>query len=302
MKKSVKRGESATIGKGPRGVCVPTVGAAVDARSYLQALVEENGALDAKFSIRWFCQRLKWPASYINDVLAGRRALSLNRALELARFLKLDSLDTEHLVVLVLAGSGEAPVAQHFARERRLRFQHPSSEPSEALGVFDELEHMLVFVLLAAAGRRLAPSEIRARLYTLSERSDAEVESILAEFAKTGHFEEAPNGDLRFLKRTLDYNLDGAGPERRVAVFKEHLLSAIRYLESPQRASPGSFTSRVMSLTAERAREVAARLDQFQSWLSATTADQEAAAPAADSPETRREVFQYVGAVFPLSR
>lgn len=72
------------------------------AKQFLQDFINANKNTKG-FSQRNVAKKLNWPASYIPDVLAGRKAFTVKRIVELGQYLELPILDLEHLIFLCLA-------------------------------------------------------------------------------------------------------------------------------------------------------------------------------------------------------
>jgi hypothetical protein len=53
-------------------------------------------------SHRGFANEIDWPVSLLGDMMQGRKPLTVNRAVEFARFFDLNSLEHEYLIVLAL--------------------------------------------------------------------------------------------------------------------------------------------------------------------------------------------------------
>ncbi|MCB0357705.1 MAG: TIGR02147 family protein, partial [Bdellovibrionales bacterium] len=69
-------------------------------QKYLKVFYNKNRHLPA-YSSRAIAKKLSWPRSYLHDLINGRKQLTVARAIQLARFLNLNSLDTEYLIALV---------------------------------------------------------------------------------------------------------------------------------------------------------------------------------------------------------
>jgi hypothetical protein len=64
-------------------------------------------------SIRNFARKSGWPISYANDLLAGRKRLTVQRSLQFARFLQLSESETDQLILLTLKEHEDPGVQQH---------------------------------------------------------------------------------------------------------------------------------------------------------------------------------------------
>lgn len=72
---------------------------------YLQDFYTLNKEKNKNFSYRYLALRLKWSAPYINDLIKGRKKLSLKRALEFIELLELKGTNAERFLFLFLSDS-----------------------------------------------------------------------------------------------------------------------------------------------------------------------------------------------------
>lgn len=138
-------------------------------RHWLSALVEQNTEKHAWFSLRWLAGKSKWPASLLSEVIAGKRGVTLRRALELAHFLKLPIFQTERLVLLSLATHDDEGIGAHFQGEvmrRHTEKQTVVRQPDNPVGTF------LGYAIQAFLGKHpqgCSLDEIRSALFTCSD-------------------------------------------------------------------------------------------------------------------------------------
>lgn len=66
---------------------------------YFQAFYDLNKG-DPKFTYRGFAEVIDWPHSYLNDLLRGRKPLTLKRALEFSVMAKMTAPETERLITM----------------------------------------------------------------------------------------------------------------------------------------------------------------------------------------------------------
>jgi plasmid maintenance system antidote protein VapI len=80
---------------------LPKIHKQVSASQLLSEIVEKNTGVRG-FSQRLLSTKLGWPVSYIPDVIKGRKALSVARALELAKYFDTTTIDTERIILLAI--------------------------------------------------------------------------------------------------------------------------------------------------------------------------------------------------------
>ena len=68
---------------------IPDINAYSQFHSFLHDFFDINKQSNKNFSFRFLARNLGWSASHLNDVLQGRRFLSLNKILEFIEYLGL---------------------------------------------------------------------------------------------------------------------------------------------------------------------------------------------------------------------
>ncbi len=81
---------------------IPDINTYTQFHPFLNDFFKVNKDTNKNFSFRFLAGKLGWSASYLNDVLQGRRHLSLNKILELIDYLGLKGVRAERLLLLAL--------------------------------------------------------------------------------------------------------------------------------------------------------------------------------------------------------
>lgn len=81
---------------------IPDINSYSQFRPFLVDFIKKNKQANAKFSLRFFANKLGWSPSYLNDVCQGRRFASLKKVLELSDFLGLKGVRSERLLLLAV--------------------------------------------------------------------------------------------------------------------------------------------------------------------------------------------------------
>lgn len=84
---------------------IPSLFEVTTASEFLKNLIALNKDRRG-FSQRGLSTRLKWPSSYIPDVIKGRKKFTIIRAVQLGRYLSLDAIDLEKLILIAVADLG----------------------------------------------------------------------------------------------------------------------------------------------------------------------------------------------------
>lgn len=80
---------------------------------YFHDFYNSNRGL-ASFSYRKFAEMLNWPHSYLNDLMQGRRPLTIQRAIEFSRFAKFSVVETERMILMAFKNSENPTLKSHF--------------------------------------------------------------------------------------------------------------------------------------------------------------------------------------------
>ena len=72
---------------------IPNLVRFTDSRAFLTELLDQNQAARPKFSYSSFARRVGWPRTYLSDLLAGRKSLTVSRAIQFARFARFDGFN-----------------------------------------------------------------------------------------------------------------------------------------------------------------------------------------------------------------
>lgn len=94
----------------------PDVQQHTDVAEYFKDFYQINKD-NALFSHRKFSAVIGWPHSYLNDLIARRKGLSIARAVEFSKLLKLNSAETERLILMSLKTSDSPMINQYFSEQ-----------------------------------------------------------------------------------------------------------------------------------------------------------------------------------------
>ena len=175
---------------GQFGLRTPNVRNHTHTRAFLSELVRIN---QGNFSHRKFAREIGWPLSLLGDLMAGRRGLSIARAVELARYFKMTGIETERLIMFALRDV-ESPEVQayvdNFIAKEGTNFPQPSEDQlmsperrqHQPGGVtYFSPEHMADFNLGALhmflhwCGGKATPDDVARFLYLNPALKDPEV-------------------------------------------------------------------------------------------------------------------------------
>jgi hypothetical protein len=218
-------------------------------------------------SHRKFAAEIGWPVSLLGDMIQGRKRLSINRAIEFSNFLKLDSVQCEHLILLSLKDV-ENPEVQNFAQSllKKVSFDRVNPEVFEVVedtkDYFQErsaLRHYLIW----SQGRleyEMLPQHLPSYL---SLKDPKFVRERLEEMVRDGIIDQV-TPPIQVLKK----NILRGGPRRQS--FQEGFEAALNLLEA--RPENTYYAQGVLMFPRSQLLELYNRRCALESWLLATAA------------------------------
>ena len=147
-----------------------------------------NKRENSKTSFRFFALKLKWPVSYLNDVIKDRKKLTIKRTLELGIFLKLDAVDMERLVFLSLQQSEDKKTYEFFSEKlkeeldstsyfKTAKVPEPYPEKFHIVdeNVYGDISLLALFDIIHWSDGKIKLEQIPNYLYTFPELQDPKI-------------------------------------------------------------------------------------------------------------------------------
>jgi hypothetical protein len=226
---------------------------------YFKDFFTENKANDKKFSFRVFAKQIGWPTSYLSDLIAGRKTLTLNRALQFAEFSKMKSLDQEHLIRMALRlGSATTNPIQMFDASR---FQIDE----KALMDVSWVAHILMW-----KRKKMTAVEIKSE-FALMAVTLERIETALSELERIEAFEWDENGMMKSVKippQSLDWDSSEVSGDQNFKGLEQHRESAenfLYFIENPQ--GPALYNSRPIVIPRGKFNIIATKLMELRNWM-----------------------------------
>jgi hypothetical protein len=94
----------------------PKVATCKSVAEYFKDFVELNKE-HPRFTFRNFGEAVGWPHSYLGDLVAGRKPLTVSRVLEFAKFASFTPLETERLLLMSFVVSENTHVSEFFSEK-----------------------------------------------------------------------------------------------------------------------------------------------------------------------------------------
>lgn len=180
-----------------------------DYQSYFKALIALNKAKKRYFSHRYFARRIKWPPSYLSDLVNGHKSLTLVRALQFAKAVDMDPFDTERMVFWSLRENDdhnvkrfaesnlESDVMGNILKNPIIQGKDPSClDDTKICFIFESIAVLAVLTVLVWARRLLPPEEIKDLLFSFHGISPNEVRRIINTLVSKGIVVANGNGDI----------------------------------------------------------------------------------------------------------
>lgn len=160
-----------------------------------------------RFTYRKFAEQINWPYSYLNDLAAGRKPLTISRALEFSKLIGMTVPETERFIVMSLKDSENAIVSDYFSRQFNMAVDlaekplgkkviGPFSLSSGAIMLFAVIAWIKKPVkietlekLTEVLPQILAPLEVRAAVEELVQSGVLKMDADTAVFVDDAYFE-----------------------------------------------------------------------------------------------------------------
>lgn len=278
-----------------RRLKVPDINRYDDLRSFLGDFLAENRTRNRNFSFRFLGRKLGWSPSFVNHVVTGRRTISLEKTLELSRFLGLKGVRAERLIILSLFNS-EALRSQG----RQLLALRDSSRNIQTMteqerGLFRSvLFFQLVEYLLWKDGRWDA-EDFKRRVVNGASVEPDDLQNIIQELVEKRFLKwKKAEGRYEVAKNELYQDYACTSDEQILPLEKDFTRQYLAFLE--ERHGRGTFFSGMVQIPEHRLAEVADRLSSLRNYL--YEVNREAVSSAGD--EESRPVHQFSLHTFPV--
>lgn len=250
--------------------------------------VEENPEL----SIRWFSSKLHWPASLINDVFAGRRALSTSRLIEIGGFLQLNSTDMEYLIYLGLKSNSKGAVKAYFEKELHIKGNNSETQipvvPSALLNI--DSQAVLMAILLLKEDNDLA--KIKDLLFTFPSLSEERIE-VIREKLYSDDIISKKDGKICFSNDNFSNSYKGMN-DNALQFMSQYSENTQRFMNSKKRQGPGQMDFKFMTIPLYRIEEIKNKYTQLLNWIEKIKVNSE------ENSTDEQNIFQIGLTLFPI--
>jgi uncharacterized protein (TIGR02147 family) len=266
---------------------------------FLQDFYTVNKENNKNFSYRYLAMKLKWSAPYINDLIKGRKKLSLKRALEFIELIELKGTSAERFLFLFLSDSDnnfsesqlnkQALSAHDSKREVKKDIERIEFEKYESL-----FDHYIFFYLDYMKGVWNAETFLKKLNFPIKP-SEEFLGTCIARMIKnkvikynsiSGLYEHLSLGGV-----VMDQTGNGVTEEERLklaAIVKQerdYASSYLNYMHDPK--DPRIFCSGIINLDKELFIEAQDRMFALRNFLYELDHRAQERIPSAKGPESR---------------
>jgi hypothetical protein len=268
-----------------------------NAKDYFTAFVGINKTESSNFSYRFIAKKLKWPLGYLSDVIAGRKTLTLTRALQFGAAYKLRSVEQERLTWFALVESDNAEVKSFFYKKLHLT-PHDVLLPPIVIkdpALYNTLAAVTAFLILT--GRRQTATEILAQV-SLPYLTEKKVAKALSEIEKNRYLVWGAGGELVENNAHFAFdNYDGRNetPFLNLELHKETTESFLSYIKTPKR--PAAYNSGLILVRKDQFMSLALQIISLRNWLVEVSKENIRTA----TPESAHRLMQFDLNLFPVT-
>lgn len=250
-----------------KNIIIPPSECYSNASDFFAMFVKTNKEGNSNFSYRFVASKLKWPIGYIPDVIAGRKAFTLLRALQFADYYKLRSVDKERLTWFALVESDNEEVKSFFLKKLHLKPQDVLRAPIalKCPDLYNTTSALCAFLILKK--RRMTSSQIieQMRLPYLTEKKVLES---LDEIEKNRYLVWDSAGEL--IENNANFTFDNycevdGKPFVNIGLHREPTESFLKFIESPR--GPVTYHSGIIQVRKDQFMSLALQIISLRNWL-----------------------------------
>jgi len=245
----------------------------------LNDLYKMNRKKSGVGSYRFYAQKLKWPVSYLNEVIAGKKKFTLNRALELSMFLKLDGVDIERLIFLTLKDNDHRSIRDYFTSKIHKEGQtdgyfdisEKNLAPEESMllipeEIYSDLSLLALADVIVMHEGKITLTEIPKLLFSFPELKDpkvlvSKIEVLEKHEILKRKLKQRKVVGFEFKKQRLVFSID-----KNTAVHMGQFAENYKKIITSKHPR-GWITSGFVKLSKDRLFEAKKRLLAFRNWL-----------------------------------
>jgi hypothetical protein len=236
---------------------LPNLFESKNASEFFAQFIEMNLS-DKRFSQRSFATRIKWPSSYIPDVIKGRKKLTVSRAIQFGNFVKLGPIDFEKLIYLAIYDT----TSETEGLERITALKTPENPIETDDKELVDIRIFLIFVCI----HWLKGEATLEKLITLAAAKKIGVEelnSVLTLLLAKNMIEKNAAG--RYSTRAEGILIYSGAALQDYKIWQDYADFQRQFFEKP--TGPAAFGSNFVIIEKARFKDIADRMMAFRKWI-----------------------------------
>lgn len=185
---------------------VPSPSEYSEVRFFLKELIQVNKSKNYRHGVRYFAGKLKWPASYINAVVLGKRKLTIRKALELSEFCRFGEYELEQLLIITIKGNVKKGDRRH-----SIDAAECPPDPNAPW----EVETAALFEYLQGCTAPPNSKQIQSEMRIFKNWSLAEIDTCLHE-VKSTYFSQQPVKDVATASIIVEKKMEADARTRQI--------------------------------------------------------------------------------------
>lgn len=250
-------------------------------RTYFREFYELNKNSENPASYRSLAYEINWPPSYLNDVIFGRKNLTVPRALEFASIAKLNLLETERLIYISFIDSSTSDVQSYFLNklEKELNSDSYTLEPENNFAsttddypetnveLHGDITASALLKLLGWSNGKIEKALIPKMLFLFPELNDPlALEEKLAKLVRNKNIKILSSNEDQILEVEISKSII------HFMITKETAPLAARFTDNMgailrNKNVAGCFNSGYLLISKNRFKEIRLKMNSFRNWL-----------------------------------
>lgn len=259
-----------------------------------------NQTSSKAFSYRSLARRLKWPHSYLPDIMHGRKRLTITRAIEFGQFAKLTSFEMERLIYFAMLDPSSPHMNAYF--QKRLKAEQSPDLPPATVTIEDstiqkedfDLLPFAIFEILVWANGKISPSEIQRLLFTFDDLGLKQIEAAIKFLLAKKIIRCKSDGTYEFPRKMI-FMHSKSGKPNALSQHRKMAENFIRFLSRTR--GPFTYNSGLVQLPRAESSRILDRIAMLRNWFEQLNQE------ALDNPSLTaadKLIFQYDLNLFPI--
>jgi hypothetical protein len=241
---------------------------------YLFDYFEYSKSLSPAVSYRKIAKQLNWSISYFNEVIHGKRRLSINKGIEMVKFLTLSDLDAEKFILLLLKNSESEVTKKYFNTVIQKNYQKnslaevfPDLTSDEAItkAFSSDFSLIILYAFLRWRNSCFSKYELSQLLYSFPDFKDANfLDSKLLQLEHLNIIKILQIGDVIECKILKD-NIVTSHSKETIHYFEFYFENQIKMVTSTQ--FKGSIHAGFIKIQKQKYMELLSRMAMLKNWM-----------------------------------